>query len=75
MELTESTNPNILIFFEDGRVDLVLCSPPCQSFSGSNREVDHNGEADLYRKGLSLKFFDAMQVTGALVGMPINSVP
>lgn len=54
---------------EFGRVPVVLCTPPCQSYSGSNRDVDHNGEADLYRKGLSLKFVDAMQVSGALVGV------
>ena len=48
---------------------MVLCSPPCQSFSGSNRDVDHNSEKDLYRKGLSLKFFDAMETSGALIGV------
>ena len=73
MELTESTNS--IFFFEDGSVDLVLCSPPCQSYSGSSRDVDHNSEEDLYRKDLSLKFFDAMQVTGALVGRVVHSVP
>jgi DNA (cytosine-5)-methyltransferase 1 len=54
---------------KQGDVKLVLCSPPCQSFSGSNRDVDHNSEKDLYRKNLSLKFFDAMQTSGALVGV------
>ncbi|CAB9524005.1 Modification methylase [Seminavis robusta] len=52
-----------------GDMQVVLCSPPCQSFSGSNRDVDHNGEKDLYRKRLSLKFFDAMNTTGALIGV------
>jgi len=52
-----------------GNVPLLLCTPPCQSFSGSNRDVDHNSEKDLYRKNLSLKFFDAMQTSGALVGV------
>ena len=52
-----------------GKVPVILCSPPCQSFSGSNRDVDHNSPNDLYRKGLSLKFVDAMQTSGALIGV------
>ncbi|KAL3924399.1 MAG: hypothetical protein SGILL_001075 [Bacillariaceae sp.] len=52
-----------------GKIDVLFASPPCQSFSGSNRDVDHNGEKDLYRKGLSLKFFDANQTSGALIGV------
>ena len=52
-----------------GPVTALLCSPPCQSFSGSNRNVDHNSEKDLYRKGLSLQFVDAMVTSGALVGV------
>jgi DNA (cytosine-5)-methyltransferase 1 len=52
-----------------GKIDVCFASPPCQSFSGSNRDVDHNGEKDLYRKGLSLKFFDANQTSGALIGV------
>lgn len=52
-----------------GKTDVLVCTPPCQSFSGSNRDVDHNGKLDLYRKGLSLKFFDAMQLSGALIGV------
>jgi len=51
------------------KVAVILCSPPCQSYSGMNRNVDHNSEKDLYRKNLSLKFFDAMKTTGALVGV------
>jgi DNA (cytosine-5)-methyltransferase 1 len=52
-----------------GHCDVITFSSPCQSFSGSNRDVDHNSEKDLYRKGLSLKFVDAMKTTGALVGV------
>lgn len=52
-----------------GNMPFITCTPPCQSFSGSNRDVDHNSEEDLYRKNLSLKFFDAMQVSGALIGV------
>ena len=55
-----------------GHCDVILFSSPCQSFSGSNRDVDHNSEKDLYRKGLSLKFVDAMQTTGALIGVLEN---
>lgn len=52
-----------------GKALAFFCSPPCQSFSGSNRDVDHNSEKDLYRKNLSLKFVDAMKISGALVGI------
>jgi DNA (cytosine-5)-methyltransferase 1 len=55
-----------------GRCDVILFSSPCQSFSGSNRDVDHNSEKDLYRKNLSLKFTETMQTTGALVGVLEN---
>lgn len=52
-----------------GKVLAIVCSPPCQSFSTANRDVEHNSEEDLYRKNLSLKFFDAMEVSGALIGV------
>jgi site-specific DNA-cytosine methylase len=69
-DFIEENGPTPADFCEkQGRVSLVICSPPCQSFSGCNRDVDHNGEKDLYRKNLSLKFYDAMRVTGALVGV------
>lgn len=55
-----------------GSVECILWSSPCQSFSRLNRDVDHNGEKDLYRKRLSLKFVDAMQSTGALIGVLEN---
>ena len=55
-----------------GRCHVILFSSPCQSFSGSNRDVDHNSEKDLYRKGLSLKFVPAMLTTGALAGVLEN---
>jgi len=52
--------------------DAFLFSSPCQSFSGSNRDVDHNSEKDLYRKGLSLGFVDAMKVLDAKIGVLEN---
>jgi len=58
--------------FPDGRCALVLCASPCQSFSGSNRNVDHNSEKDLYRKRLSFTLIDSVIGTGALVGVLEN---
>lgn len=52
-----------------GKVNVILDSSPCQSFSGSNRDVDHNSEKDLYRKELALTLFEAMETSGALVGV------
>ncbi|CAB9523497.1 methyltransferase 1 [Seminavis robusta] len=52
-----------------GKALASTCAPSCQSFSGINRDVDHNGEKDLYRKNLSLKFVDAMKRSGTLVSV------
>jgi DNA (cytosine-5)-methyltransferase 1 len=69
-DFIEENGPTPAHFREKcGSVAVVLASPPCQSYSGSNRNVDHNSEKDLYRKGLSLKFFDAVRVSGALIGV------
>jgi DNA (cytosine-5)-methyltransferase 1 len=69
-DFLEESGPSPVEFEEKhGRLAALFCSPPCQSFSGSNRDVDHNGELDLYRKGLSLKFVDAMKISGSLVGV------
>lgn len=50
-------------------MEVIGYTPPCQSFSGSNRDVDHNSEKDLYRKNLSVQFVDAMKTSGAPVGI------
>ena len=69
-DFIEESGPTPADFKEKhGRGDLIAFASPCQSFSGSNRDVDHNSEKDLYRKGLSLKFVDAMKTTGALGGV------
>ena len=72
-DFIEESGPTPTDFQEKhGRCDVILYSSPCQSFSGSNRDVDHNSEKDLYRKGLSLQFVDAMKTTGALAGVLEN---
>jgi len=55
-----------------GKVPVVLFGSPCQSFSGANRDVDHNSEKDLYRKNLYLKLIDTMKVSDALIGLSEN---
>lgn len=69
-DFLEENGPTPEIFKSKiGRTDVLTWCSPCQSFSGSNRDVDHNGEKDLYRKYLSTQFVDGMKVTGALIGV------